>query len=156
MKAFDLETYNRLVSEGKTPKIMTRDGRSARILCTNRLGIHPVIALYSIGDGNDAIEEVGLHYADGSYDRDRPFPDDLFFADLEPTYRPYKDAEEFLEAQKEHGSYLLACGQKHLPSLVDDRCIVTVSTSGAKAWTYSEVLNVFVWRDYSPCGVKEE
>lgn len=45
MKQFDLETYNRLVSEGETPKVVTREGLDVRILCTDRKGVRPIIAV---------------------------------------------------------------------------------------------------------------
>lgn len=38
MKQFDLEAYNRMIAEGKTPKIVSRDGRDVRILCTDLSG----------------------------------------------------------------------------------------------------------------------
>ena len=69
---------------------------------------------------------------------------------------PYESAEEFLAAQKEHGMYLYACGQRHLPTLVDDCCVVTYSISGIIAHTYEEICDMYCFEDKTPCGKEVE
>lgn len=81
MKQFDLEEYLRLKEEGKEPKIVTRDGRDARIICTDRQGSQPVVALVS---QDVDYEEFYSFYANGLYTDNLETILDLFFA---PTKR---------------------------------------------------------------------
>lgn len=72
MEQFSLERYN------KNPdrKVVTRDGRSARIICTNKLSATcPVVALVQEKDGN---ERTCSYSEDGRYD-DIQSLNDLFF-----------------------------------------------------------------------------
>lgn len=79
----------------------------------------------------------------------------------QPTYRPYKNAEEFLVAQKEHGMYLRE-KTSHvivMPLGVDDSEALLPQTSGQLAtevFLYENLLDCFVWQDGTPCGVEEE
>lgn len=75
MKQFDLQEY--LKNPGR--KIVTRDGRAARILCTDRKDEHyPIVALIEIRAG---IKEYGYFYtANGAYLEDTENSRDLFFA----------------------------------------------------------------------------
>ena len=52
MKQFSLEEFKKSPNR----KVVTRDGRSARILCTDAERRHPIVALINDGDGNDLIE----------------------------------------------------------------------------------------------------
>ena len=75
MKAFNLEEYLKNPSR----KVVTRDGRKVRILCTDAKTEYPVIALVERSSG--AYEEAisytrGGHYL--SYESSRV--NDLFFA----------------------------------------------------------------------------
>lgn len=70
-----------------------------------------------------------------------------------PTYRPYKNAQEFLQAQKEHGIYLQE---------KETRCMIMPLgvnyyrvTIPSRSYRYKQLLNTFVWQDGTPCGVKE-
>ena len=80
MEQFNLEKY----LENPNRKVVTRDGRSARIICTNRLDeSFPVIALV-----NDEDSELCFSYTTfgKSYiDKDRDYKLDLFFAPVKKS-----------------------------------------------------------------------
>ena len=73
MEQFSLEKY--LVNPNR--KVVTRDGRSVRIICTDAKGDFPVVALVEIYNGAENVfrlEENGHFYYDTEDSRD------LFFA----------------------------------------------------------------------------
>ena len=73
MKPFNLEEYLKNPSR----KVVTRDGRPVRIICTDRKGGTPIIAL--VDDGLS--EELGhAFYSDGKIFSDEDNELDLFFA----------------------------------------------------------------------------
>ena len=73
MKEFSLEEYLKDPSR----KVVTRDGRPVRIICTDRKGATPIIAL--VNDGLS--EELGhAFYSDGKIFSDEDNELDLFFA----------------------------------------------------------------------------
>ena len=73
MKQFNLEEY----LENPERKVVTRDGRPVRIICTDRKGATPIIAL--VNDGLS--EELGhAFYSDGKIFSDEDNELDLFFA----------------------------------------------------------------------------
>ena len=73
MKEFSLEEYFKDPSR----KVVTRDGRPVRIICTDRKGVTPIIAL--VNDGLS--EELGhAFYSDGKIFSDEDNELDLFFA----------------------------------------------------------------------------
>ena len=73
MKPFSLEEY----LENPERKVVTRDGRPVRIICTDRKGATPIIAL--VNDGLS--EELGhAFYSDGKIFSDEDNELDLFFA----------------------------------------------------------------------------
>ena len=73
MKEFSLEEY----LKNPDRKVVTRDGRKVRIICTDRKGATPIIAL--VNDGLS--EELGhAFYSDGKYFIDKDDEFDLFFA----------------------------------------------------------------------------
>ena len=73
MKEFSLEEY----LENPERKVVTRDGRPVRIICTDRKGATPIIAL--VNDGLS--EELGhAFYSDGKIFSDEDNELDLFFA----------------------------------------------------------------------------
>lgn len=69
----------------------------------------------------------------------------------EPKYRPYKSAEEFLKAQKEHGPYLEFSGDFHMP--------LDINNEGVKVflvyYKYETVLKDYTWQDGHPTGILE-
>ena len=72
MKQFNLEEYLKNPSR----KVVTRDGREVRIVCTDMLGAYPVIGLAK----TDKVE-TALFYTDtGRIDSEVPTEYDLFFA----------------------------------------------------------------------------
>ena len=74
MKEFNLEEY----LKNPNREIVTRDGRKVRILCTDRKGDTPIIAL--VYDANDGQEYGYAFYSDGKFFRDGNEESDLFFA----------------------------------------------------------------------------
>ena len=74
MKEFSLEEY----LKNPDSEIVTRDGRKVRILCTDRKGDTPIIAL--VNDANDGQEYGYAFYSDGKFFRDGGDELDLFFA----------------------------------------------------------------------------
>ena len=74
MKQFNLEEY----LKNPDSEIVTRDGRKVRILCTDRKGDTPIIAL--VNDANDGQEYGYAFYSDGKFFRDGGDELDLFFA----------------------------------------------------------------------------
>ena len=74
MKEFSLEEY----LKNPEREVVTRDGRKVRILCTDRKGDTPIIAL--VNDANDGQEYGYAFYSDGKFFRDGGDELDLFFA----------------------------------------------------------------------------
>ena len=73
MKEFNLEEY----LKNPNREVVTRDGRKVRIICTDRKGATPIIAL--VNDGLS--EELGhAFYSDGKIFSDEDNELDLFFA----------------------------------------------------------------------------
>ena len=79
MKQFNLEEY----LKNPDSEIVTRDGRKVRILCTDRKGDTPIIAL--VNDANDGQEYGYAFYSDGKFFRDGGDELDLFFAPSKNT-----------------------------------------------------------------------
>lgn len=74
----------------------------------------------------------------------------------EPKLRPYKSAEDFLQAQKEHGMMIKSCGQYFFATMVDrDRGIVINNIKGSIFITYQELLESRLWQNGTPCGIEE-
>ena len=80
-----------------------------------------------------------------------------------PTYRPYKNAAEFLAAQKEHGMNISrkGCNYYRLPLYITDtligiQCLRSDGSVVSVAKLYEDLLREYTWQDGTPCGVKEE
>ena len=73
MKQFDLDAY--LANPSR--KVVTRDGRKARILCTDAKGDYPIVALVEENDGEYSVSctKDGRYYLNEIDDKN-----DLFFA----------------------------------------------------------------------------
>lgn len=155
MKQFNLDEY----LKDTTQKVVTRDGRSVRIVCTDFLKRgHPVLALVSHG-----VEELAYSVStDGKFSLDNIDDLDLFFADKEPSYRPYKNAEECFADVKKHGGWVKdKYAIRHISQITfkEPQGIMSdlVQIRGCNGRTYNELLMEFVWvDDGTPCGVKEE
>nr|DAH72520.1 MAG TPA: uranyl binding protein [Caudoviricetes sp.] len=74
MKEFSLEEY----LKNPNREVVTRDGRKVRIICTDRKGDTPIIAL--VYDANEGQEYGYAFYSDGKYFIDKDDEFDLFFA----------------------------------------------------------------------------
>ena len=79
-----------------------------------------------------------------------------------PTYRPYRNAEELLQAQKEHGMNirLKGCNYYRLPLYITDTLIgVQCPQSGGSVVSidasYEDLLRDYIWQDGTPCGIEE-
>ena len=74
MKEFNLTEYLKNPSQ----KVVTRDGRNVRIICTDAKGDEPIIAL--VYNNNRDEENVYTYNRDGSFYGDNDSCLDLFFA----------------------------------------------------------------------------
>ena len=75
MEQFSLEKY--LANPSR--KVVTRDGRKARIICTDmRCADYPIVALVQISD-KYSTEEINTYTENGELDIEHPYRDDLFF-----------------------------------------------------------------------------
>ena len=72
MKQFNLEEY----LKSPLKKVVTRDGKNARIICTDAKNVYSVVALIA----EDKSERVETYLKDGIYSEGRQSCDDLFFA----------------------------------------------------------------------------
>ena len=72
----------------------------------------------------------------------------------EPKYRPYKNAKEFLMAQKEHGPYLQRMRNAvfRIPTLIGDE---SIEFQDGCADAYEDLIESGKWQDSTPCGVAE-
>lgn len=59
-------------------KVVTRDGRNARIICTDKKGACPIVALITTLDG--VAEETVTYKENGKFFRDSSYKYDIFFA----------------------------------------------------------------------------
>ena len=91
-------------------------------------------------------------------DEDPSFDDDLEYRiKPEPTYRPFKDAEEcWLEMQK-HQPFGWVKDKKDghhalITAVDDDTC--GMSLNGNAAWSLSGIMDLFTFADGVPFGVK--
>ena len=74
MKHFNLEEY----IQNPSRKVVTRDGRNARIICTDAKALYPIIALV---ESPDHVDEIGRSYTkDGYFSPGEEYDCDLFFA----------------------------------------------------------------------------
>ena len=74
MKQFNLKEY----LENPSRKIVTRGGRNARIICTDKKGVCPIVALIERSDG--VVEETIIYKENGEVFRTTTTKYDLFFA----------------------------------------------------------------------------
>ena len=73
MKQFNLEEY----LKNPAKKVITRDGRNARIICTDAKGNFPIIALVEINNGAETVIRLKEN---GRFYNDTENSSDLFFA----------------------------------------------------------------------------
>ena len=78
MKQFDLQEY----LKNPNLKVVTRDGRSVRIVCVNRLSDdYPIVALIR----NKDKEVIDCYTKDGKYINNKIYNHDLFFAPVKKS-----------------------------------------------------------------------
>ena len=90
MKEFNLEEYLKDPSQ----KVVTRDGREVRIICTDAKGDEPIVAL--LYNKNRDEENVYTYNREGIFYKDNDSCLDLFFAPVkkEGWINLYKDKDE--------------------------------------------------------------
>ena len=74
MKQFNLEEYLKNPSR----KVVTRNGSEVRIICTDKKGACPIVALVTRDDG--VAEETVTYTKNGKFFKDTSYNCDLFFA----------------------------------------------------------------------------
>ena len=77
----------------------------------------------------------------------------------EPTYRPFKDAEECWKEMQKHQPFGWLKDKKDghhalITAVDDDTC--GMSLNGNSAWSLSGIMDLFTFADGVPFGVKEE
>ena len=87
MKPFSLNEY----IQNKSLKVITRDGRSVRIICTDINNTHPIVAAIKRADGTDDVELYPKH---GHYLTDKECSYDLFF-EIDETSEQTKNVGRF-------------------------------------------------------------
>ena len=92
MRRFNLEEYLKDTSK----EIITRDGRKARIICTDAKGDRPIIALVERFDGD--VEDSHSYTKDGNFCVDREHINDLFFVSkrYEGWVNVYRDLDDMM------------------------------------------------------------
>ena len=92
MKQFNLKEY----LENPSRKIVTRDGRNARIVCTNKKGFNPILALVTKHDS--IAEDIYLYTKNGELSEGNSTKSNLFFAPekKEGWVNLYKNFEGFI------------------------------------------------------------
>lgn len=91
MKQFSVEEY----IKNPKRKVVTRDGKEARIVCTDRKGRYPIIGLFQVCDDD---EEIHSYTKSGKLFMNEDSNDDLFFAPEkhEGWVNVYKDEDMYL------------------------------------------------------------
>lgn len=77
----------------------------------------------------------------------------------EPKLRPYKNAEEFFEAQQKHGLYLKHIAEKdvnRMPICVDSCGVNVYIETKIRYICFPALLISCIWKDGTKCGVEEE
>lgn len=160
MRQFTLEKFLNYKEEtGKEPKVVSRDGKSARIICVDRTTESlPILALVKEGKNYEA---VYAYNKSGESQQGHKY--DLFFAEMQPDpkYRPFSNAEEcFAEVQKHGGWVKDKYAIRHVSQITfkEPQGIMNdmVQVRGCNGRTYAEFLTDFDWADDgTPCGIKE-
>lgn len=116
MKEFNLEEFKKNPSQ----KVVTRDGREVRIICTDAKGDEPIIALVY----NNISEEknVYTYNRDGYFYKDKDSCLDLFFAPIkrEGWVNVYKGVIEYV------GKRIYQSKEEAIKNKVSDNYITTI------------------------------
>lgn len=131
-------------------KVVTRDGRTVRIVAYDMENIYPICAIIRSQEGTEYPE---VYLKNGCYDEDGIENNCDLFIEEESKYRPYANADEMDEAIKVHGMFVIN-------RLTDVRQAIIaysnleVATSATKQ-SYKAFLNSYTWFDGTPCGAQE-
>lgn len=131
-------------------KVVTRDGRTVRIVAYDLDSRYPICAIIRAQNGSEYPE---VYLKSGRYDEDGIENNCDLFVEEESKYRPYANADEMDEAIKVHGMFVIN-------RLTDVRQAIIaysnleVATSATKQ-SYKAFLNSYTWFDGTPCGVQE-
>ena len=153
MKKFNLDEYNRLKAEGKEPKIVTRNGYEARIISTD-IGNddYPILSTIKILEGCEIATQTTIN--GGYFSSGIEHPYDLFFADTEPTYRPYNDAEECFKDTLKHGGWIISGGDQYrfITGIGYRANHNIVKFNGSNWMTFRELMEAVWADDRGVCG----
>lgn len=131
-------------------KVVTRDGRTVRIVAYDMENIYPICAIIRSQEGTEYPE---VYLKNGCYDEDGIENNCDLFIEEESKYRPYANADEMDDAIKVHGMFVIN-------RLTDVRQAIIaysnleVATSATKQ-SYKAFLNSYTWLDGTTCGVQE-
>lgn len=131
-------------------KVVTRDGRTVRIVAYDLDSRYPICAIIRAQNGSEYPE---VYLKSGRYDEDGIENNCDLFIEEESKYRPYANVADMDEAIKVHGMFVIN-------RLTDVRQAIIaysnleVATSATKQ-SYKAFLNSHTWFDGTPCGVKE-
>lgn len=159
MKRFSLEEYNKHIAEhGEEPKLITRGGRRARIICTNMNSndTRPIVALVRLG----LTEKLYQYTIDGKYlvfdcaESDK----DLFFADIEPEKKRVPLTYEDLFERVKQGKTMWVIRNCYVINIVDfddDYIYFVNGTNGERKiegaeYEYFQNLDA-IFADGTPC-----
>lgn len=131
-------------------KVVTRDGRTVRIVAYDLDSRYPICAIIRAQNGSEYPE---VYLKSGRYDEDEIENDCDLFIEEESKYRPYANADEMDEAIKVHGMFIenKEKGRRRAIVAYSEREIETVSDCE----DYESLLKYYTWFDGTPCGVQE-
>lgn len=131
-------------------KVVTRDGRTVRIVAYDLDSRYPICAIIRAQNGSEYPE---VYLKSGRYDEDEIENDCDLFIEEESKYRPYANADEMDEAIKVHGMFIenKEKGRRRAIVAYSEREIETVSDCE----DYESLLKYYTWLDGTPCGVQE-
>lgn len=132
-------------------KVVTRDGRHVEIFKFDFIDTGKRRIAFCCTD-KDGDNHAYLVNQDGVWTEGMESAQDLFI-EVEPTYRPYTNAEEMDEAIKVHGTFVKnSLGRRLTITGYDDEC---VSVGVGQQVRYGTLLECYTWIDGTPCGVLE-
>ena len=153
-KPFDLEAAK------AGAKLVTRNGRPARIICYDRKDeSYTILALIDY-DGN---EEYWSFTNDGRFNKGEVGERDLLILQ-EPQYVPYETGAEFMQDVLKHKGWVRTkeedeyerCYYPLGAFCTADKGVDVISSNPPKDWgtSFLRLLDCFVWADDgTPCGI---
>lgn len=146
-KAFDIEKAK------AGAKVVTRDGRHARILAYDLKDEDYKVAI-AIQSEESYSEEVYSFTEEGKFYLNGEQSDKDLFIEEEPTIRPYANAEELDNAIKEHGMFVINRITNERKAIIaySNIEIETITTEES----YKGFFISYTWLDGTPCGVLKE